>query len=159
LNEIAPYISRLFPRLPQNIGFLGPLADQTAGIKLAVSVPVGGNRRPDDETPGLKSSSDENLASRGISAQMHLENLDQAEFLYHRLPHLALPCLARRSDREGIDETPVARNLLMGNLPLANPADILLDRLATGFLTIHAQSSSPYFLSGTPKTWTSATAG
>src|ERR1700694_604344 len=63
---------------------------------------------------------------------MHLGSLDQAEFLYHRLPHLVLSCLARRSDREGIDETHVARNLLMGNLPLAKPADILLDRLATG---------------------------
>src|ERR1700722_3205892 len=63
---------------------------------------------------------------------MHLGNLDQAEFLCHRLPHLVLSCLARRSDWEGIDETHVARNLLMGNLPLAKPADLLLVRLATG---------------------------
>src|SRR5581483_2601893 len=64
---------------------------------------------------------------------MHLGNFDQAEFLHHRLPHLAFSCLARRSDREGIDETHVARNLLMGNLPLAKLADIFLARLAIGF--------------------------
>src|SRR5579871_711914 len=64
---------------------------------------------------------------------MHRGSLDQAEFLYHRLPHLALSCLARSSDREGIDEAHVARNFLMGNLPLAKLADIFLARLAIGF--------------------------
>jgi hypothetical protein len=71
LNEIAPYNKdfEVVSATTSKHSACLPLADQTAGIKLAVSVPVGGNRRPDDETQGLKSSSDENLASRGISAR------------------------------------------------------------------------------------------
>jgi hypothetical protein len=51
LNEIAPYNKDFrgrFRHYLKTLGLLGPLADQTAGIKLAVSVPAGGNRRPDD---------------------------------------------------------------------------------------------------------------
>ena len=86
--------------------------------------------------------------------------LAESELLDHFLAHDELLHLAGDGHREGVDELDVARDLVVRDLAPAEALHVLgAWRSAPGLSFIQAQSSSPYFRSGTPTTWTASILG
>src|SRR5882724_7508412 len=100
------------------------------------------------------SGTDRSLAGRRRRSATALRRLGarESQFFDHPLAHNELLHLPGDRHRHLCDEAHVAWNLIVRNLVMAEGADLLRGSLLPGLRMIHAQTSSPYFGSGTPNT-------